>query len=47
MTLGSKLLVGYNTYSELPKLKNRTLIVVDRMNISSHITMNVIGIEVK
>ena len=35
MTLGSKLLVGYNTYSELPKLKNRTLIVVDRMEYSS------------
>jgi len=34
MTLGSKLLVGYNTYSGLPKLPNRSVIVVDRMEYS-------------
>lgn len=30
LTLGLTLLVGYNTYTSLPKLKNRTLIVDNR-----------------
>lgn len=34
MTIGSKLLVGYNTYSGLPNLPNRSVIVVDRMEYS-------------
>lgn len=32
MTMGSTLLVGYNTASELPPLKGRTVIVDDRKN---------------
>jgi dihydrofolate reductase len=31
LTKGCKLLVGYNTYSGLPELPGRTLIVVDKM----------------
>jgi len=34
MTMGSSLLVGYNTYKGLPKLDGRNVIVVDRMEYS-------------
>jgi dihydrofolate reductase len=33
LTMGQRLLVGYNTYSELPPLRNRTIIVDTREDI--------------